>query len=181
MRLAQAGDPLASNELARRVRELLVRVMHGRLPRRARDLGDTSDLIQSALRRAFEKLPVFISRGEWSFFAFAYRIANNLMLNQIRRAGRRPEHTGALENLSSQEPSPLEDAELADLLARYQAGLTALSPRDRRAIILLLERGLEYHEIAKKLGFPSPDAARMFVKRALRKLADMMGEERDDF
>jgi DNA-directed RNA polymerase specialized sigma24 family protein len=80
-----------------------------------------------------------------------------------------------------------DPAELAERRARlrkemHQASLRALAPeieaararlteRKRLAIASRFEAGLSYEEIAKVLGEPSADAARIAVLRALNNLA----------
>ena len=68
----------------------------------------------------------------------------------------------------------LEQAIGADNLRVYEAALLRLSPRDREAIVARLEMQCDYEELAEALGSPSPDAARMAVKRALLRLAEEM-------
>jgi RNA polymerase sigma-70 factor (ECF subfamily) len=72
------------------------------------------------------------------------------------------------------EPSPLEEAIGKEALERYEAALARLRPEDREAIIIRLELGLPYSEVAQALGKPSAAAAHMAVSRALLRLANEM-------
>lgn len=52
---ARAGDQVALNDLFARFSPALRRWASGRLPRSARDLADTGDLVQEALLSTFRK------------------------------------------------------------------------------------------------------------------------------
>ena len=56
----------------------------------------------------------------------------------------------------------------------YENALNELSSIDQEAVILRIEFGLSYAEIAEAMEKPSADASRMQVKRALVKLAESM-------
>ena len=175
MRLAQAGDERAANEFAGRVRSMLKRRMHGKLPRWARYRGDTSDLVQSTMIRALRGLPVFIPIGDWAFFAYAYQIAHRRMLNEIRNARSRGVHEEFQDSLASPDRSPSDDAELAEFLDRYWTALHSLTAREQTAVILRLQEGWGYGEIARRVGSRTFDAARMLIQRASLTLAKLMG------
>jgi DNA-directed RNA polymerase specialized sigma24 family protein len=53
-----------------------------------------------------------------------------------------------------------------------------LKPRDREAILLRVEMGCAYSEVAELLGKPSIPAAHIAVSRALARLAKEMSHER---
>jgi RNA polymerase sigma-70 factor (ECF subfamily) len=60
-------------------------------------------------------------------------------------------------------------------LDRYEAALQRLRPNDRNAIILRVELGCPFPEVAEALAKPSPSAAHRAVSRALVRLAKEMG------
>ena len=72
--------------------------------------------------------------------------------------------------------SPEEAAIGAEALERYERALASLKKEERHAIVLRVELGLDYEEIATQLGKPTADAARMAVTRAIVRLADKMGQ-----
>ena len=78
------------------------------------------------------------------------------------------------EKATDPRPSPLEDAIGGEILGRYEEALERLKPGDREAILARVELGLSYQEVARALGKPSTDAARMAVSRALLRLAKEM-------
>jgi RNA polymerase sigma-70 factor (ECF subfamily) len=63
----------------------------------------------------------------------------------------------------------------AELVAQYERALAELSEEEQRLIHLRIELDYDYDEIAAMTERPSRDAARMAVKRALRRLARGIG------
>ena len=66
----------------------------------------------------------------------------------------------------------------SDRFERYEAALQRLSDTDRQAVVLRVEFGCDYDEIAAQLQKPSASAARMAVTRALARLAAEMRHAR---
>ena len=58
--------------------------------------------------------------------------------------------------------------------ARYRKGLVNLSLRDRRLVVGRLELEYTYQQLAAIDGRKTEDAARMAVKRALKRLVERM-------
>jgi len=172
---ARGGDERARDQLAARYLEALRRWAHGRLPRRARDLVDTDDVVQSALYRAMNRIEAFENRGDGAFLAYMRQILLNQIRDESRRAKRRPEHAALPDDLATHEPSPLERLIGAEQLDAYERGLVALTAQQREAIILRLELGLRYREIAEAMGLATGNAARMLVSRGIVHLATTMG------
>jgi RNA polymerase sigma-70 factor (ECF subfamily) len=175
---AQAGDARAQSDLFARYGPALNRWASGRLPRWARDLADTPDLVQDSLLQTFKKLQGFEYRGEGAFTAYLRQAVMNRIREEIRRAGRRP----VAEPLDSGAPdealSPLELAIGAETVERYETALMRLSEDDRGLVVGRVELGFTYAELAAACGKPSPDAARMAVGRALVRLAEEMSTVR---
>jgi RNA polymerase sigma factor (sigma-70 family) len=76
--------------------------------------------------------------------------------------------------MASEEPSPLERAVESEAVSRYHEALVTLSPRDRQLVVARIEAQWTHHEIASHFGMPTPDAARMAVSRALKRLLDSL-------
>ena len=170
----RAGAPEARDRLVRRYLPSLQRWARGRLPARARDLGDTDDLVQVTLIRALDKVQDFEHRGEGSFLAYLRRTLQNQIRDQLRRAGRRPVSEEVTESMSVMEPSPLEELIGRQTLDAYDAALERLPAAQQEAVMLRVEMGFTYPQIAQATGAPSPNAARMTVARALARLAEAM-------
>jgi RNA polymerase sigma-70 factor (ECF subfamily) len=171
---ARRGDSAALEDLFARHLPLLQRWASGRLPRWARDIVDTSDIVQETMLETFKRVDSFEPRGEGALQAYLRQAFINRLRNQLRKAIKRP----AAEELDSAVPndatSPLEAAIGRETLEHYEGALQRLVPDERDAVVMRLELGFSYAEVAAALGKPSPDAARMMVVRAVVKLAKEM-------
>ena len=86
----RAGDSLARERLLERYLPVLRKWVHGRLPRGARGMADTADIVQVAFYRALNRLEAFEHRHEGAFFAYLRQITLNAIREEIRRSMRRP-------------------------------------------------------------------------------------------
>jgi RNA polymerase sigma factor (sigma-70 family) len=173
---AKQGDQAALDALMARYLPRLRAWASGRLPMRARSLLDTADLVQETLLRTFERLDQIEVRGPGGFQAYVRSAVLNRIRDAVRWAARRPGPDGVPETLESPDPSPLELAIGADLVTRYERALATLTEDDQQLLHLRIELDYDYHEIAAIADRPSRDAARVAVTRALRRLADAMGD-----
>ena len=171
--LAQAGDASALDRLLVRYRPRLQRWASGRLPRYAREMADTEDLVQEALLGTFRNIQRFNNRGEWALQAYLRRAVMNRLRNELERFHSRPRTEEVSEALVSRELLPLEQAVGAEVFARYEGALDELEKiLEREAVIARVELGCSYQEIAFLLEKPSADAARMTtVSRGATRLA----------
>jgi RNA polymerase sigma-70 factor (ECF subfamily) len=178
---ARAGDETATNQLFARYGPVLRRWAHGRLPRWARDICDTPDLVQDTLLGTFKHLENFDHQGAGAFFAYLRQGLMNRVRDELRRAGRRPTAFALDERMPDDTASPLESAIGAETLERYDRALESLSADERSLIVARVELALPLAETAAMCGKSSPDAARMALKRALIRLAEeMRGPVRTD-
>jgi RNA polymerase sigma-70 factor (ECF subfamily) len=173
---ARAGDEGALNELFVRFGPPLRRWASGRLPRWARDLSDTPDLVQETLLQTFRKIEGFEHRGEGALQAYLRQAVMNRIRDELRKAQHRPDSIELGEDLPDGSVSPLEAAIGAEAVERYESALGRLRHEESELIIARVELGLTYSEIAAAAGKPSANAARMAVARALIRLAEEMGE-----
>jgi RNA polymerase sigma-70 factor (ECF subfamily) len=152
----------------------LTRWAHGRLPGPLRGPQETADLVQNAIRATLERLDTFEVRHQGALQAYL----RTAVLNQIRDLARQQQRRGQMaelpESLANHDPSPLELAIGAENLSRYEAAVERLPSADQEAIIGRIELQYTYDELAVVLGKPTPDAARMAVTRALKRLAAEM-------
>src|ERR1041385_5515770 len=91
---AKAGDSSALESLFVRYGAPLRRWAHGRLPRWARDVADTHDLVQDVLLQTFKRLEGFDPKGEEALQAYLRQALMNRVRDELRRHRRRP---GTLE------------------------------------------------------------------------------------
>lgn len=174
---SRLGDSESLDELCARMLPRMMRWARGRLPRHARGLLDTEDLVQDSLLRTMHNLSGIQVKNEGAFPVYL----RTAMLNRIRDAARRPDLMAPLKSDSLESgdrtPNPLEDLIGRDTLERYDRALSTLETGEQAAVVGRIELGISFAELAVILGKPSPDAARMTVGRALAKLAQVMGDE----
>lgn len=173
----RGGNPQALNRLLQRYLPRLSRWASGRLPRWARDVSDTDDLVQDTLARSLSNLSRFRPHGEGALQAYLRRAIVNRIKDEIRRRGRQPELTTLEAAVADSGQSPLEAAIGKELMDRYDRALERLPEDDREAVIARIELGCSYAEIADAMGRPTADAARMAVSRALVRLAEELRRE----
>lgn len=172
--LARRGDQDALERLFAQHLEPLQRWAQGRLPRWARDLADTDDLVQDALTQTFKRLDGFEIRGVGALRAYLRQAVTNRIRDELRRKGRHPAVTD-LDGLEVDESeSPLEQAIGREAVERYERGLQRLTAEEREMIIARVEQGYSYEELAEALGKPTSEAARKAARRALLRLAAEM-------
>lgn len=174
---ARRGDEAALERLFARHLKPLRRWASGRLPRWARDLTDTDDLVQDTLLQTFKRMEDFEPRGAGALQAYLRQAVLNRIRDELRRKARRP----AMADLDDVDAmvtdacrSPLEEAIGHEVVERYERALQRLRPEEREALIARLELGCSYEELAEALGKPTADAARKAAKRALVRLAEEM-------
>ena len=175
---AKTGDQAALENLVERAVPPLRRWARGRLPQHARSLQETQDLVQNAVMRAIPRLQTFEALRPGALQAFLRQAVANEIIDEIRKARRRPEPAEVPETLPSLAPSPLEVAIGREGFERYEAALARLKPGDREAIIARMELQQSYEEVALALGKPNANAARVAVKRAIERLIKEMANLR---
>jgi RNA polymerase sigma-70 factor (ECF subfamily) len=173
LRQVRDGNDDAANRLFARYLPQLHRWAHGRLPRWARDVLDTGDLVQDAAYHTFKQLPSFEPRGDGALFWYLRRSLVNRIRDQLRAIVRRPAPAPLADHPDTGE-SPFDLTASREKLDRYLAALKRLRAEDRDAIVARLERGCTYEQLAEVLGKSSAEAARLAVRRALIRLAREM-------
>ena len=156
----------------------LRRWARGRLPRWARALVDTGDLVQDTLARTVPHLSRFEPRHRKALQAYLRSAVDNRIRDELRRTARTPpvDHLDAGEAVAGREPSPLETLLESERDALFSQALAELGEIDRKAVVSRLRLGYSYEQIALVLGKRSPDSARMAVTRAVERLARRLDE-----
>ena len=173
---ARAGDRSALELLVARYLPRLQRWASGRLPRWARDLADTQDLVQETVFQTFQRIERFESRGEGALQAYLRQAILNRIRDELRRAKRRPLRTELDSQAEGNARSPLEEAIGQESIERYEQALARLRPEDRELVVARIELGHTYQEIADLLEKPTANAARMGAERAVIKLVKELGK-----
>lgn len=183
--LARNGDRQAFEELVTRHRDKVF----ARAYSMVRNADDATDLSQEAWIKAWRRLRQF--HGDSSFATWLTRIAINVCLDFLRRQKRaRFESTETLEEtiggverlLPPVDIDPLEGLEREELRKRIDAAMAELSDVHRTAIVLHTFEGLEYKEIAKRMGCSLGTVmSRLFyARRRLAALLAGLKEEREN-
>ena len=177
IRRVRSGDADARELLLRRFLPLLRRWAHGRLPRQIRDLNDTDDLVQVTLVKALSRLEDFDSAGPGAFLAYLRMALLNQVRDEIRRHQRRPEHAEIDSELTDGDaPALIDQLVGSERVQAYEAALASLPKRQQGLIVMRVEFGMSYPEIAAEVGGTS-DAVRVMVARAILLLSRQLTPE----
>jgi RNA polymerase sigma factor (sigma-70 family) len=168
---ARSGDVSALNSLFVRHMDPLRRWARGRLPRWARTIADTADLVQEALVHTLRRLDDFEPQGHSALQAYLRRAVDNRINDEFRRIARRG-LAGAIDEAQPDgRPSPLDEAVAQQTEARYRAALARLRPGDRRLVVGRVELGYSLEQLALLTNRSRVDTARVALRRALERLA----------
>ena len=167
---AQEGDSTALEELLRRQHLRLHAVCTRILGRRA----DADDATQNALIAIVRGLPSFDGRS--AFSTWAYRIATNAALDELRRRRRRPqprltESDGRSDPVDRHSDDAMRALENREVVER---ALAALPDEFRVAVVLRDVADLDYESIAAVLDVPI-GTVRSRIARGRALLADGVG------
>lgn len=132
--------------------------------------ADAADATQEAMIAIVRGLPRF--DGKAAFSTWAYRVATNACLDELRRRRRRPEPTDD-EVLESSFSGRGDDIEAAGDRADIDAALATLAPDFRAAVVLRDLLGLDYAEISDVLGVPT-GTVKSRIARGRAALADRL-------
>jgi RNA polymerase sigma-70 factor (ECF subfamily) len=155
VRASRRGDMLAFEELVGRHRNKL----YARAFSMVRNEDDASDLSQEAWVRGWQRLKQF--QGGSSFVTWMTRIVINLCLDHLRKQKR--VHAESIEQLDDEAGGverqmpvvtvdPTEGITREEQRQRIDEGLAQLSPAHRTVLILHEFEGLEYKEVARRMG-----------------------------
>jgi len=148
---AQTGDADAFNELAQRWQGKIHRFVYGFFG----NADDAGEITQKTLIRVYRKVQDLDDPGR--FPSWIYRIANNLCLDELKRAGRRRstplngEETLIADSASRTPVGQLENRELGEII---QDALILLPDEQRIVIVLKEYEGMKFREIADILEEP---------------------------
>jgi RNA polymerase sigma-70 factor, ECF subfamily len=169
IRAAQSGDRGAFARLLERYWDRLYRWLY----RITRDRHAAEDLTQETFLKALAALQSF--RPGSNFRAWIFRIAKNNFVNQ-KRSEKRTKHQladdAAAPDLGGVETSA-ENREALEVVSKAVADL----PMDfRMALLLRVEEGLSFRDVAKILG-TTEETARWRVFKARQRLLKVLSPE----
>lgn len=167
---ARRGDRAALDLLLRRHQARI----HAVCRRITGNDADALDATQDALVAIVRGLPRFDGRSQFS--TWAYRVATNTCLDELRRRKRRPEPTDDLRLHEHRPPAGSPTDRTAERVAErlaIDAALEQLAPEFRVAVVLRDLCQLEYAEIAEVLEVPV-GTVRSRIARGRGQLADLL-------
>ena len=160
---ARAGDRTAFSTLVREASPSLERLAVRMLGHR----HDAEDVTQEAVMYAWRRLDTF--RGDARFGTWLHRILVSRSLDALRRRKRKP--TAELPvAIPSATADPAETVAEADLEVAVRAAIDSLPPVQRVTLLLRVDHGLTYDEIAYVLG-SSRNAVRVNLVAGRKRLA----------
>jgi len=160
------GDKNATNDLVKHCYPVLLKWAHGRIPYSQKSLLETTDLVQESLIRGIQRIEQFESLKPGAFLAYLRKI----FINCINESVRKPNNSVNIDDFLNRRTQFSTELDVDEYIF-YERALDKLSEAEQQAIILRVEFGFSYKDIAQEMDKPSDDAARMFVSRALIKLA----------
>jgi RNA polymerase sigma-70 factor, ECF subfamily len=164
---AQRGDRAALDALLRRHYDRIFALCR----RLTGNEADALDAAQDACIAIVRGLHRFDGRS--AFGTWAYRVATNACLDELRRRRRRPEPIlpdGTADLVTA--PGPAADSLVADRMT-VDAALAQLAPDLRAAVVLRDLCDLDYAAIAEVLDIPA-GTVRSRIARGRARLADLL-------
>ncbi len=164
---AQRGDRNAVDALLRENYDIVRAVCH----RIIINTSDAEDATQIALMAIVRALPTFDGRAKFS--TWAYRIATNAALDELRRIKRRdiPNDDAKFENISVGDATNAVDAQMD-----VSAALAQVAEEFRVALVLRHIADLDYEEIAVILEVPV-GTVRSRLSRGRAQLTALLGNQ----
>ena len=177
---AGRGDRRALMELYDRYRSRLFGYL-------TRSLGNASlaeDVFQDVWIKVMQKIGTY-RPGKATFRAWLFRVAANAAVDRLRREAVRsgpeldaPAHDGderRVDQIASSDPSP-EQSGVGRVFARdLSHALNVLSEKQKAAVLLRHQQGLNYPEIARALAVPEGTAKTLVHRGVLRLRAELSG------
>jgi RNA polymerase sigma-70 factor (ECF subfamily) len=169
IRAAQAGDRPAFARLVDRYWDRLYRWLY----HLTRDRHTAEDLTQETFLKALAALASF--RPGSNFRAWVFKIGHNNFVNH-KRADRRTKHPLPDDASAPEVGGPVDAAENREALEMVGKAVAGLPSDFRSALLLRVEEGLSFREVAKVLG-TTEETARWRVFKARQKLIKVLAPE----
>jgi RNA polymerase sigma-70 factor (ECF subfamily) len=164
VRAAQGGERPAFAALVERYWERLYRWLY----HLTHDRHAAEDLTQETFLKAFAHLGRF--RPGTNFRAWLFRIAHNTFANQCRAERRRE---ALPDDLPDPERGPVEQALSREALRGLAAAVNRLPTEYRAALLLRVEEGLSFRQVADVLNL-TEETARWRVFKARQLLLNLL-------
>ncbi len=139
--------------------------LFGVILRMCRNQSLAEDLLQETFVKIWQKIDMY-DPNKGRFYTWAYRIAKNTTLNQIRKPDLliQSEELGVDTNKTTPEDSPLDFAEL-------NGAINKLEPHHKEAITLVYFKGYTHREANIAMGVPL-GTFKSYIRQALQVLRE---------
>ena len=169
IRAAQAGDRAGFARLVERYWDRLYRWLY----HLTRDRHAAEDLTQETFLKALAAVDSF--RPGSNFRAWVFRIGHNNFVNQ-KRAGRRTKQPLPEDAAAPDYGGPVHAAEDREALEKVREAVADLPPDFRAALMLRIDEGLAFRDVARILG-TTEETARWRVFKARQKLVQVLSPD----
>jgi len=174
--LARNGETEAFDKLMHRHRGLCMK----RAWQTIRNWSDAEDAVQSACRKAFQRLDQFQGRG--TFVAWLGRIVENECLMRIREERNNrfvyvdnPTESNVRIELVGQTTNPEDEFGREEVVKLLEKEVSRLPPLFRNIMLLHDSEQVPMRDVAERLGLSVP-AAKSRLQRARRELRSRIGK-----
>jgi RNA polymerase sigma factor (sigma-70 family) len=180
---ARSGDATAQNELCALCLTRVQELVHRQVQRRLRRPGhgalarmSTGDVVQDVLLEVLRGIERWDGDDDEAFIGLLATLVEHRLVDAVRhhqaacRDVRRHDGVGPLTAGAGHEETPSLHASGNEARAIYREVLATFGDRERALLALRLEDELEFKELATRLAYPSPDAARKAFHAAQAKL-----------
>lgn len=141
---------------------------------RVRNVADVPDFIQEVYLRM---LRVPNAESIRSPEAYLFTVAQHVVQQQALQSGTPTQLMRMLDpSQAGQEANPEQDASAEQSLEQLQKALEGLHPKARAAFILSRRDGLNFDEIAERLGVSRP-MAKKYLTKALMRFRQSLAEQ----
>ncbi len=163
------GDAKAFGELYEEYVDAIYRYIYFRVGTEV----EAEDLTDEVFVRAWEALPEFRPGESYSFSAWLYRIAHNLVVDSYRRRSPVTFSRDELDKNKTRLPSVEEEAQIRHEAANLVKAVQHLSDTEQDVIVLRFVEGLSHREVSQVIG-KSESASRVIQHRALAALRKIL-------
>lgn len=170
---ARAGAEDARTELIQRFYPRVQALVHAQIQRRLRAPGhgalarlSTGDVVQDVFVEVLRGLDRWDGSDEDAFVGLLATLVEHRLVDMVRyhQAGRRDVRRhgdqGPITAGAGDDRTPSMNAAAQEQMAIYREVLGGFPDRERALLTLRLEEQLEFQELARRLAYPSADAAR---------------------
>lgn len=164
----QSGSAPAFRQIVERWQRPLISFFF----RSVSSLEDAEDLAQATFLRLHRAAPDY--RPQARFASYIFQIARRLLLNEIRRRRRKPSEPFDPADFD-RHASDDAAGDNRELLAAFDEALTRLPEKQRTALLLFVQQGLSYEEIATILEAGIP-AVKTWIFRGRQQLKTILAD-----